>query len=238
MKKILITRSKIKSKKISTIFKNMDYEIFFESLFSVQKKFLQLDFLKNKSTAIKNIIISSSNSIYILKKLNIDKSAAIYTVGSSTAQKILNLGYINVFFPIKSSGLDLFKLIIQKNNSNEEFYYFHGEKISFDFKKLLSKKGFIVNNYKVYQITELKNFSKDLLSYIKFIKLDEVLIFSTNSFKIFLNIINKHNLVEYFNNVNIICMSSGIAKIVKNCGFKNISTFKNHDILKQIYDTR
>lgn len=238
MKKILITRSKIKSKKVLTIFNNMGYETFAEPLFLVQKKFLQQEFLITDFNLIKNIIISSSNSVYILKKLNIDKSAIIYTVGAVTAKKILKLGYKNVYYPSKTSALDLCKLILKTHNFKDEFYYFHGEKISFDIAKYLTKKGFSVNDYIVYKIIEINKFSKDLLNYIKLTKLDEVLIFSTNSFKIFLNIINKHNLVEYFNCVNIICMSSKIAKIAKNSGFINVSTFKNHNILKQIYDTR
>ena len=160
MKNILITRSKNRSKKLKEALEISGYRVFIEPLFSIKKNFMALDFIKQNTPKISNILISSANAIYILKELNIPKETAIYAVGSSTANKIKKLGYNNIFYPKKSSGLELYKLIIQ-NIAPQTIHYFHGEKISFDFKKKLQKKGFEIKNFEVYKTSEIKNFSKN-----------------------------------------------------------------------------
>ena len=139
MKNILITRSKNRSKKLKEALEISGYRVFIEPLFSIKKNLIALDSIKKNTPKISNILISSTNAIYILKELNIPKKTAIYAVGSSTAEKIKKLGYNNIFYPKKSSGLQLYKFIIQ-NLSPQTIHYFHGEKISFDFKNKLQNK--------------------------------------------------------------------------------------------------
>ena len=157
MKNILITRSKNRSKKLKEALEDFGYKVFIEPLFSVKKNFISKNLLLENVQEISNILISSANAIYILKELNIPKETTIYAVGSSTANKIKKLGYKNVFYPKKSSGLELYKIIIKKLKP-QILHYFHGEKISFDFKKKLQKKGFEVKNFEVYKTSEIKNF--------------------------------------------------------------------------------
>ena len=149
MKNILITRSKISSKKLKEALEILGYRVFVEPLFSIKKTLVELDFLKQNAPEISNILISSANAIYVLNELNIPKETTIYAVGSSTADKIKKLGYNNIFYPKKSSGLELYKIIIQ-NIAPQQIYYFHGEKISFDFKKKLQKKGFEIKDFEIH----------------------------------------------------------------------------------------
>ena len=75
--------------------------LLFIYVFSIKKNFMALDFIKQNTPKISNILISSANAIYIFKELNIPKETAIYEVGSSTANKIKKLGYNNIFYPKK-----------------------------------------------------------------------------------------------------------------------------------------
>jgi len=190
MKNILITRSKNRSKKLKEALEILGYQVFIEPLFSIKKISVSFNFLEQDSKEISNILISSANAIYVLKELNIRKEATIYAVGSTTAEKIKKLGYNNVLYPKKSSGLELYKIIIENVNP-QIIHYFHGEKISFDFKRKLQKKGFEIKNFEVYKTSEIKNFSKNLRDFIVNHKFDEILIFSQNSLEIFNKIINK-----------------------------------------------
>ena len=237
MKNILITRSKNRSKKLKEALEISGYRVFIEPLFSIKKNFMALDFIKQNTPKISNILISSANAIYILKELNIPKETTIYAVGSSTANKIKKLGYNNIFYPKKASGLELYKFIIQ-NIAPQTIYYFHGEKISFDFKKKLQKKGFEIKNFEVYKTSEIKNFSKNLRDFIVNNSFEEILIFSQNSLEIFNKMCKKYNLVEYFNYSSTICLSNKIAKNAQKIGFKKTQIFQKNPVLNKFYDTR
>jgi uroporphyrinogen-III synthase len=237
MKNILITRSKIRSKKLKEALEILGYRVFVEPLFSIKKILVELDFLKQNAPEISNILISSANAIYVLNELNIPKETTIYAVGSSTADKIKKLGYNNIFYPKKSSGLELYKIIIQ-NIAPQQIYYFHGEKISFDFKKKLQKKGFEIKDFEVYKTSEIKNFSKNLRDFSINNKFDEILIFSQNSLEIFNKISKKYNLIEYFNCSSIICLSKKIEKNAQKIGFKKTQIFQKNPVLNKFYDTK
>ena len=237
MKNILITRSKNRSKKLKEALEVFDYKVFIEPLFSIKKIFISKNLLLENAQEISNILISSTNAIYILKELKISKETPIYAVGSSTANKIKKLGYKNVFYPKKSSGLELYKIIIN-NLKPQILHYFHGEKISFDFKNKLQKKGFEVKNFEVYKVSEIKNFSKGLKEFILNNKFDEILIFSQNSLEIFNKICQKYNLIEYFNWASIICLSKKIEKNAQKIGFKKTQIFQKNPVLNKFYDTR
>ena len=237
MKNILITRSKNRSKKLKEALEDFGYKVIIEPLFSVKKNFISKNLLLENAQEISNILISSANAIYILKELNISKETTIYVVGSSTADKIKKLGYNNIFYPKKSSGLELYKIII-KNLNPQIIHYFHGEKISFDFKKKLQKKGFEIKNFEVYKTSEIKNFSKNLRDFSVSNKFDEILIFSQNSLEIFNKIIKKYNLIEYFNCSSIICLSKKIEKNAQKIGFKKTQIFQKNSVLNKFYDTK
>jgi len=237
MKNILITRSKIRSKKLKEALEILGYRVFVEPLFSIKKTLVELDFLKQNTPKISNILISSANAIYVLNELNIPKETTIYAVGSSTADKIKKLGYNNIFYPKKSSGLELYKIII-KNLNPQIIHYFHGEKISFDFKKKLQKKGFEIKDFEVYKTSEIKNFSKNLRDFSINNKFDEILIFSQNSLEIFNKISKKYNLIEYFNCSSIICLSKKIEKNAQKIGFTKTQIFQKNPVLNKFYDTK
>jgi uroporphyrinogen-III synthase len=237
MKNILITRSKSRSKKLKEHLESLGYKVFIEPLFSIKKNFSAKDLLQRRTQEIANVLISSANAIYILKKLNIAKETPIYAVGASTANKIKKLGYKNIFYPKKSAGLELYKIIIN-NLKPQTMYYFHGEKISFDFKTKLQKKGFKIENFEVYQTREIKNLSKEFRKFSVNNKFEEILIFSQNSLEIFNKICKKYNLLEYFNYSNIICLSSKIASNAQKIGFKKTQIFHKNPVLNKFYDTR
>ena len=237
MKNILITRSQNRSKKLKATFEDLGFKVFIEPLFSIKKNLPAIDLIKNEVPQISNILISSANAIYILQKLKIPKETPIYTVGLSTATKIKTLGYKNIFYPKKSSGQELYKIII-KNLEPQEIHYFHGEKISFDFKNKLQKKGFTIKNFEIYKTCEIKKFSKELISFNTNNKFDEILIFSQNSLEIFNKMCIKHNLVEYFNYPSIICLSNKIAMKAQKIGFKKTQIFHKNPVLNKFYDTK
>jgi len=220
MKKILITRSITKSKKLGEYLIKNNHEIFCERLFKVKKIIPDTSLIDQKI----NLIITSSNALHVLKSQKIHYDSKIFCVGSITAQRIIQMGYKNVFFPKKNSAIELYRMIC-KTLSPQTIYYFHGEKIAYNFKIKLCQKNFEVRDFLSYKTAEIIKFSNKFLNFINDNVFDEVLIFSNNSLEIFYKQCLKNNLVDYFNLSTIICISQKVAKNAKNLGFKNIKIF-------------
>jgi putative DNA primase/helicase len=133
------------------------------------------------------------------------------------------------------------KILIATNNlpaTNDKSIGFYRRWLIVDFKNKLKKKGFEIKDFEVYKTCEIKKFTKALISFNKNNKFEEILIFSQNSLEIFNRMTKKHNLVEYFNYSNIICLSKKIAKNAQKIGFKKTQIFHKNPVLNKFYDTR
>ncbi|MFM8186438.1 MAG: hypothetical protein ACKN9I_05880, partial [Alphaproteobacteria bacterium] len=94
MKKILITKSKNRSRDLAEFLAKNNYQIFYQSLFSIQKKIpKELASPSNHFKKPVTIILSSANSIYILEKLKVNKNSNIYVISNQTAKKLKKIGY-------------------------------------------------------------------------------------------------------------------------------------------------
>jgi uroporphyrinogen-III synthase len=140
-------------------------------------------------------------------------------------------------FAPKNSAESLLDLIIKsEENKSAPMLYFHGSIVSLDFKRELEKLGFKVENILAYETQELANFSDELLQFVKNNSFDQVLLFSQNSVRIFFKLAAKHNLLEYFKDAQLLCLSEKILHDVRNYGFINSATFDQFPILNNFYD--
>jgi uroporphyrinogen-III synthase len=232
MKNILITRQKNRSQPLIQIFESEGFKTFIEPLFSVKKNnILKKNFQKNSA-----IIITSSNACEAIFGLNFSKQTKIFVVGKKTKQKLSEFGFENIAVAAENSALSLQDLIIKTHNKDNSLIYFHGSKITLDFKKNLKNLGFKVKKILAYQTFENENFSDDFLEISQKKIFDYVLIFSQNSAKIFMRLVKKNNLVEYFKHSQILCLSPKILEQIQKFGFKNSLIFDQFPILKKFYD--
>ncbi|MES2961223.1 MAG: uroporphyrinogen-III synthase [Pseudomonadota bacterium] len=209
------------------------FSTFCEPLFSV-KKISSGQKIPGKISAI---IISSSNACDAIIDFGLPKDVKIFAVGKKSAQKLIEVGFKNVEFAPKNSAESLLNLIIEsEENKSTPILYFHGSIVSLDFKKELEKSGFKVENILSYETQEMPNFSAELLQFIKNNSFDQVLLFSQNSAKIFFKLAAKHNLLEYFKDAQLLCLSEKILHDVRNYGFTNSATFDQFPILNNFYD--
>jgi uroporphyrinogen-III synthase len=226
---ILITRPIAQSKEIAKNLKIHGFKTFIEPVFEVKKKPINKN-LKN----FKNIVITSSNAIEAIVD-NFNYDIKIFTVGQKTAQKLIEKGFKNVLFPKKENAKNLLKLIIKNHKNNKEpILYLHGSKITIDFSKELKKYRITAKKTLCYKIKERVNFSKKLTEFSKKKSFDFVLIYSSNSAEIFFKLVKKNNLLEYFNNSQILGFSEEISKKLKFYGFKKCSIFAKNLALKKI----
>lgn len=233
MKNVLVTRPKETADEITRLLESGGYNVFVEPLFFVEK----LEVAPKKSAEISAVIITSANACFALKTSGISKDVKIFAVGKKTAQKLREDGFNNIAVSPKNAAGPLKDLIIETHHDKSGLIlYFHGSVTSLDFTAELKKSGFNARDILAYKTTEHKNFSEDFLNFAAKNSFDEILIFSQNSAEIFFNLAKKHNLLEYFSNARILCLSEKILSCMKNFGFKNLSLFSEIPILKNFYD--
>ncbi len=214
MKNILVTRLEENSIELSNRLRTEGYQVFFEPLFTIEKLPTK-KIIEEISRPISAVIITSGNAISALENSKIGKETKIFTVGTKTAKILERIGFQNVVVSPKNSAESLFDFIA---NEPGQILYLRGSVISFDFAQKLKN----VREILTYKTHEVENFSANFAK----IYYDEVMIFSKNSCEIFHKLISRHNLLEYFSNSKILCLSPQILEKAKNLGFKNLELSK------------
>ncbi len=172
------------------------------------------------------IVLTSAKACPAIINAQISKQTDIFAISHQTASELIASGYSNIFYPQKSSALNLQKLLLQKlKPSGGEILYFCSNDITIDFEQNLQRLGFNANKILAYKINWHKDFSSLFLQKINEQQINSVLIYSQNSVKNFYKLAKKNNLLEYFANSKILCLSNKIAIEAKKLGFKNIGNF-------------
>jgi len=233
MKNILITRARKHSHEIKQLLQKGNFSTFIEPLFVVKK--INID--EVLTDPVSAAIITSANACKALIDFRFPKNARIFVVGKKSAKELIKAGYKNILYSPKNSAASLKELIVKTHqNKSQDILYFHGPKITLDFKEELEKFGFKVRKILSYNVIEIENFTENFLQTVPQKNFDHVLIFSQNSAKIFFKLATKHNLLEYFKASQILCLSDKILEDVKKLGFENSDTFSKFPILNKFYD--
>lgn len=228
MNKILITRPKKEAKILAKKLENIGFETVIQSLFSIKTNSPQ-EFYNNPQA----IIITSSNACNFLEKLNLPKNILILSVGENTKNSIMKLGFNNIISASNSAD-SLYKLALKTLFPNKGLViYLSGEIITIDIAKKLSKEGFQTIRIIAYKTVRKTKLSNNLINQIKNHKINLVTIYSKETAVIFYKLLLKHNLLEYFTKIKLLCLSKNIALYCKKLGFKKTGLIsqiiKNND---------
>ena len=204
--KILLTRPTKPSQKIAKILAKKNLSSLTQPLFSV----IKIKNLLPINRPLQAVLITSSNAIFALKKLDVKKYILILAVGEKTADKIKKIGYKNVIFANNSAAslLELAKEKLSKNNGS--VIYLSGEIITLDLAKKLCKQGFEAEKLVVYKAKEVENFLPETVDELRSGNISEVWIYSKNSEKIFYKLAKQHNLLECLVAIKISCPNNKI----------------------------
>lgn len=255
MKNILLTRSREQSRELAEFLVRQGFKPFIEPLFSIEKLDVKAQLSSLEKSAISALIITSANAAFAIIEADFPKDMKIFAVGKKSAQKLLESGFTNIIFSPENSAESLEKLIIKTQNNKSGFIlYFHGSIISLDFEKTLAKFGFKVKKILAYKTTRMESFSDEFLEFSRKNSFEKILIFSQNNAKNFVSLVKKHNLLEYFQSAQILCLSQKILSEIKKSDLrtcsksplgkdsafeqvlKNSATFSELPILSKFYD--
>lgn len=232
VKNILITRNPERITEIVETLADSEFKPFFEPLFTIEKIKPIKNFAGKKDFFV---ILTSINAIDGLLDSALPRDIKIYVVGKKTAQNLQKHGFSNIFISEENSALSLKDLILKKEKLNSAIY-FCGSIVTLDFAQELAKFGFKVENILSYKTHEMTEFSAGFLKFCQSNNFDYVTIFSRNNAQIFFKLAKKHNLLEYFNESQILCFSEKILLEIKEFGFKNSVIFSDFSIFKNFYD--
>jgi len=213
--KILITRPKKEAKILAKKLENIGFETITESLFSVKKN--------SPNKLYKNpgaIIITSANACGFLKKLKLAKNILILCVGENTKSNLMKLGFNNII-SANNSAISLYNLAIKKLFAKKSLIiYLSGEIITIDIAKKLKSNGFKAIRIIAYKTVKKTKLSAFLIDQIKNNRINSVTIYSKETASIFYKLLLKHNLLECFTKIKLLCLSKDIALFCNQLGFR------------------
>jgi uroporphyrinogen-III synthase len=236
-KNILITRNPEQAKDLAEFLQKKNFRVFSEPLFVVKKIPVK------KISQKKSVIITSANACEYLISSGLSKDTKIFAVGKKTAESLIRSGFGNVKIAEKRSAISLKKLIESdlKIDPKQQFFYFHGERITLDF----AQKFKNVEKILAYKTEKSDQFSPDFMRFLaRNGDIDYVLFFSSQAVENFFDLVEKANIGKSFSGSEVICFSEKIAtKFQKTRGdfgckfdFGPTKTFAKTPFLKDFYD--
>jgi uroporphyrinogen-III synthase len=190
-KPLLIVKSNNKYISNSIYFDQRKYKIINSNILEVEE--LKIEKINNDFSDY-SIIITSINSIFAIKKLQIPINNKIFTVGQNSAKILENLDYKNVFFGQNSAQSLLDKIILENLiNKSEKILYLCGEKITIDIAKKLQQQNYNIIKKVVYKI-QSRELSEKIIAKLKNNIINDIAIFSKNGAEIFLNLCYKNQI--------------------------------------------
>ncbi|AAZ68581.1 uroporphyrinogen-III synthase [Ehrlichia canis] len=213
MKSLLVTRPEKDSIKIKESLNKLGFNVYIEPMFSIK-------YLTAKIT-LKDfdlIICTSQHSIIALSKITKNRDITIITVGNNTMHIAQELGFTFV----KSLNGNINDVVSYlQNYSKSNILYIRGKEVTYNLKKTF-------NHYKNFQEIILYNtidrthFSKCCYSAFLGNKISGVLLYSSRTAEILIELIKKYNIQDKISNITAYTMSNKIANTAKNVHWKTI----------------
>ena len=117
-------------------------------------------------------------------------------------------------------------LILQNiNNKDSKLLYISGEIVSSDLDRDLIKEGYRIERLVNYSVEPVETLNVDFIEELKKNIPETVFIYSQNSGKNFLNLINKYELVDYWMNTNLMCIGEKTSSVLNKIKWKKIFLF-------------
>ncbi len=220
---ILLTRPLKNSKDMILKLKSLGHIVSHIPLLSVEKiNYNEVDFLKYSG-----IIFTSSNAIDSLSVSikNIDKNIKCFCVGDATESTAKKLGFQKIF--AASGNVNNLKEIILQNfkSSNGKLIYVSGENISFQLDQKLIELNYYVDRLVNYRTNHIEKFDIDLIDNLKSQIPDIVYIYSENSARSFLKLINNYDLKNIWMNTSLMCLGEKTSAVLNEIKWKKIFLF-------------
>ena len=218
---ILLTRPFEDSKELIIKFQSLGHKVSHLPLIKIESK----NYEKLNFNEFAGIIFTSSNSVKNLDLNKINKNILCFCVGSATEKNARLNGFQNVY-TADGNVNNLKEIILQTfNTRNGKLLYVSGEVISSNLEKDLVNEGYSVKRLINYFVLPIKDLDKKFVNDLKLSMPEMVYVYSENSAKNFLNLINKYELKDYWMNTNLMCIGEKASSVLNEIKWKKIFLF-------------
>ncbi len=218
---ILLTRPFEDSKELIFKFTSLGHKVSHLPLINIEPiKYIEPDY-----TQFKGVIFTSANAIKNLDISKIDKNIFCFCVGYAT-EKIAKQFWFQNIFCAEGNVNNLKEIILQ--NFDKKFgslIYISGEIISYNLDRDLILEGYTVRRLINYSAKPIEKIREEFIKDLRLLMPDMVFIYSENSAKNFLNILNKYNLQEGWMETNLMCLGERASSILNDIKWKKIFLF-------------
>ena len=218
---ILLTRPLNDSRDMILKFKSLGHIVSHIPLLSIEKIiYTEVDFSKYSG-----IIFTSSNAIDYLSLKNIDKNINCFCVGGATESKAKKSGFQKIF-AANGNVNNLKEIILQNFKSSEgKLIYVSGEITSLELDRKLNELNYSVDRLINYRSNHIEKFDSNLIENLKNRIPDIVYIYSENSARSFLKLINNYGLKNIWMNTSLMCLGEKTSSVLNEIKWKKIFLF-------------
>ncbi len=218
---ILFTRPLEDSKTMIFKFKLLGHIVSHIPLLSVEK----VNYKEINYSKYNGIIFTSTNAIKNLDSKMIDKNINCFCVGEVTESYAKKIGFQKIFSA--NGNVNNLKEIILRNfkSSDGKLLYVSGETISFELDKRLISQNYNVERLVNYKTNHIEKFDNILIEKLKKKIPDIVYIYSENSAKSFLKLINNYDLKNLWMNTSLMCLGEKTSAVLNEIKWKKIFLF-------------
>ena len=218
---IMLTRPIEDSKELIMKFKSQGHIVSHLPVIQIS----QIEIKKINYSDYSGIIFTSSNAVKFLNTKKINKSIYCFCVGSATEKYVLNRGFQNVY--TADGNVNNLKEIILQNFNKKigKLLYISGKVVSSDLHQDLVDEDYHIERVINYSVEHVKDFEDKFIEKLKQNIPGIIYVYSQNSAKSLLNIINKYELVDYWMNTNLMCLGEKTSSILNEIKWKKIFIF-------------
>ncbi len=189
---------------------------------------IKIEKLETKKINLLNyqaVIFTSSNAIRFMNIEKFNSKIKCFCVGKTTELTAKQVGFINTY---SSEGTvdSLIELIIRTLDSkSEKLLYLSSEFISKDLDKDLINAGYSVDRISNYTSLSIEEIDENTLNFFKKKPPDVIFIYSSNSAKNLIKLINKYSLLNVVTHSNLMCISEKVLLLLKEIKWKKVFIF-------------
>ncbi|MBE1236722.1 uroporphyrinogen-III synthase [Phaeovibrio sulfidiphilus] len=240
----LITRPRDDAERVAAPLRQRGVEIVLDPLLSIRfhrpsSRFpWQSDPLAEDVKKAQALIFTSLNGVRAFSSINKERSKPVYTVGDTTANLALEMGFKDV----KSANGDVNSLaaLIRKEADPQDGPLLHasGEKVAGDLPGALAPGGYTIIRHPLYEALGATSFLKGTIDEFHAGTIDLVFLFSPRTAEVFARLVRSSDMAAAMQKVVVYALSPAVARALGDIAFRavRVSAEPTQDSLLEIFD--
>jgi uroporphyrinogen-III synthase len=221
-KTILITRPKGDELGLTNALQDNGYRVIHEPLMDIvlrhQERYNVFRAISDDPDAV---LVTSRHGVRALAILTDIRDMFVICVGESTAKAALAAGFTRVSSAGGNARL-LMQHVLASYDEGARFLYISGDHVRVDLSQALGQAGMRVERIVAYESLAAEQLSDTLIEQLRRRQIDAVSFLSQRTAEIFLELLEKHEILDSVRELRAFCMSEAVADALEEWPWKSI----------------